>query len=153
MKLRNGKLTVTGLKKDKNDHVSEYLDNLSEISDQTSEYVPTESSESSFSVGSDQNCEFTDKIMLLLHYLSETSDLSRRLYIILDIYTYLDNHDVELANKAKFAHFIKIIREKSLNLYKELAVTAMKHGKYIWLQDLILLISTNIISVLAKIGE
>lgn len=162
MNLRNGKRTGTALnvqtylhnKKDTTDDISEITDNSSEYiddisentneSDDISEYVPTESI---YSVGNSSS-DFTNELLSLINSLKEIVDISHRLDIILDIYTYLDNHVVECANKPMF---IKMLCEKSLNLYKDLAVTAIKHGKDV--KDIIMLISTKIISVLAKIGE
>jgi len=173
MQLRNGKCTAKALnvqtylhnKKDITDDISEmtdnpsenlddiseYIDDVSENSDDVSEYVPTESI---YSVGNSSS-DFTKELMSLLNTLKETDDISLRLDTILDIYTYLDNHIIECKNESKnergFTIFITTVRKKTLDLYNELAVTAMKHGKE--LQDILLLVSIKVISVLAKIGE
>jgi hypothetical protein len=63
----------------------------------------------------------------------------------------LDNHLIDFENEPKFGIFIKMIREKSLNLYKDLPIIAMKHGKES--SGILILISTKVISILAKIGE
>jgi len=107
---------------------------------------PTESNNS---VGICQDSIFLE----LLNQINTTDNIILRIHNMIDIYTYLDNRIMDYKNQPTSANFMIMLRKKTVSLYTELALSSMKYGEDLNVLGLILLLSTKMISVLAKLGE